>query len=56
MEVYCQLQISIVLSYITNQQFNNLRLSIDKIATKLNALNRSIIIRSSPETKDNKPG
>ena len=49
MEVYCQLQISVDLSYISIQQFDNLKLSIDKIANKLNALNRSIKIRSTSE-------
>lgn len=50
MEVYCQLQISVDLSYISTQQFDTLKLSIDKIANKLNALNRSIKIRSTSET------
>ena len=50
MEVYCQLQISVDLSYISVQQFDSLKLSIDKIANKLNALNRSIKSRSTSET------
>jgi len=47
MEVYCQLQISADLSYISTEQLDLLRLSIDKIANKLNALNRSIASRST---------
>ena len=47
MEVYCQIYISVDLSYITAQQFDDLKLSIDKIANKLNALNRSIAHRST---------
>jgi four helix bundle protein len=50
MEVYCQRQISVDLSYISTQQFDSLKLSIDKIANKLNALNRSIKSRSTSET------
>jgi len=50
MEVYCQLQISVDLSYITNEQSEVLKLSIDKIANKLNALNRSIKNRSIVES------
>jgi four helix bundle protein len=50
MEVYCQLQISVDLSYISVQQFDSLKLSIDKIANKLKALNRSIKSRSTSET------
>jgi|ERR1035437_797622 four helix bundle protein len=49
MEVYCQLQISIDLSYISSQQSDLLKLSIDKIANKLNALNRSIKNRSKTD-------
>ena len=47
MEVYCQVYISVDLLYITVQQFDDLKLSIDKIANKLNALNRSIAHRST---------
>ena len=46
MEVYCQIYISVDLLYITAQQFDDLKLSIDKIANKLNALNRNIAHRS----------
>lgn len=54
MEVYCQIQISTDLAYISNQQFDYLKLSIDKIANKLNALNRSIANRSV-NINDNNP-
>ena len=47
MEVYCQVYISVDLLYITAQQFDDLKSSIDKIANKLNALNRSIAHRST---------
>jgi len=47
MEVYCQIYISVDLLYITTQQFDELKSSIDKIANKLNALNRSIAHRST---------
>ena len=47
MEVYCQVYISVDLLYITVQQFDDLKSSIDKIANKLNALNRSIAHRST---------
>ena len=47
MEVYCQVYISVDLLYITAQQFDELKSSIDKIANKLNALNRSIAHRST---------
>ena len=47
MEVYCQIYISVDLLYITAQQFDDLKSSIDKIANKLNALNRSIAHRST---------
>ena len=36
MEVYCQVYISVDLLYITAQQFDDLKSSIDKIANKLN--------------------
>lgn len=55
MEVYCQIQISADLSYISDQQFDDLKLSIDKIANKLNALNRSIANRSANTLNDNNP-
>lgn len=42
MEVYCQLYISMDLFYITLEQFDNIKKEIDKIANKLNALNRSL--------------
>jgi len=45
-EVYCHVYISVDLLYITAQHFDDLKLSIDKIANKLNALNRSIAHRS----------
>ncbi|MDP4238550.1 MAG: four helix bundle protein [Bacteroidota bacterium] len=54
MEVYCQLLISVDLSYISVQQFDILKLTIDKIANKLNALNRSINNRTRPESENNK--
>jgi len=47
MEVYYQVYISVDLLYITAQQFDELKSSIDKIANKLNALNRSIAHRST---------
>ena len=47
MEVYCLVYISVDLLYITAQQFDDLKSSIDKIANKLNALNRSIAHRST---------
>ncbi len=49
MEVYCQIYISVDLLYITAQQFDELKSSIDKIANKLNALNRSIAHRSTSD-------
>ena len=42
MEVYCQLYIAYDLSYITKGQLAELKLSVDKISNKLNALIRSI--------------
>jgi len=47
MEVYCQVYISVDLLYITAQQFDELKLSIDNKTNKLNALNRSIAHRST---------
>ena len=46
MEVYCQIYISVDLLYITAQQFDELKLSIDNKTNKLNALNRNIAHRS----------
>ena len=46
MEVYCQVYISVDLLYITAQQFDELKLSIDNKTNKLNALNRNIAHRS----------
>ena len=42
MEVYCQLYIAMDLKYMTSEQFDNIKTDIDKIANKLNSLNRSI--------------
>jgi four helix bundle protein len=41
MELLAQLYVSLDLEYISNSQFDELKISIDKIANKLNALNRS---------------
>ena len=46
MEVYCQVYISVDLLYITAQQFDELKLSIDNKTNKLKALNRNIAHRS----------
>ena len=45
MEVYCQLYIAIDLKYITQDVFDQAKLQVDKIANKLNALNRSLVKR-----------
>lgn len=45
MEVYCQLYISVDLGYIISELFETIKTEIDKIANKLNALNRSLIKR-----------
>jgi S23 ribosomal protein. len=42
MEVCCQLYIAYDLTYITKEQLAELKLSVDKISNKLNALIRSI--------------
>jgi four helix bundle protein len=41
MEVYCQLFISVDLQYVNSDQFISLKIEIDKVATKLNALSKS---------------
>ena len=40
METYCQLCIALDLKYITENKFAEIKTTIDKIANKLNALNR----------------
>jgi four helix bundle protein len=45
MEVYCQLYIAVDLGYIISELFETIKTEIDKIANKLNALNRSLIKR-----------
>jgi len=52
MEVYCQLCVSVDLNYITIEQKENIKLNINKIANKLNALNRSLKERLTTETKN----
>lgn len=42
MEVYCQLCIALDLKYINQEQLNQYKDIIDKLANKLNALNRTI--------------
>ena len=41
METYCQLCITLDLNYVTNDKFLEIKILIDKISNKLNALNRS---------------
>lgn len=41
MEVYCQLYISVDLQYVSSDRFISLKIEIDKVATKLNALSKS---------------
>jgi len=41
METYCQLCIALDLNYVTNDKFLEIKILIDKISNKLNALNRS---------------
>lgn len=45
MEVYCQLYVAVDLGYITTEVFEKIKIDIDKIANKLNALNRSLLKR-----------
>lgn len=45
MEVYCQLYIAVDLGYLISELFETIKTEIDKIANKLNALNRSLIKR-----------
>ena len=45
MEVYCQLYITMDLDYLSSEIFGNTKEDIDKIANKLNALNRSLAKR-----------
>lgn len=45
MEVYCQLYIAVDLGYLISELFKTIKTEIDKIANKLNALNRSLIKR-----------
>jgi len=45
MEVYCQLCVSLDLGYITPDKLDSLKISIDEIANKLTALNRSLVKR-----------
>jgi len=42
METYCQLYLSLDLQYLSNNDFDEIKLEIDKISNKINALNRSI--------------
>ena len=42
METYCQLCIALDLCYIKVELMNEIKIEIDKIANKLNALNRAI--------------
>lgn len=50
MEVYCQLYIALDLNYIVTDKFEEIKLEIDKIANKLNALNRSFLKRLNNST------
>ena len=43
MELYCQLYVSVDLAYLTPNTFTLIRVEIDKIANKANALKRSFI-------------
>ncbi len=45
MEVYCQLYVAVDLEYMTAESFETIKQQIDKIANKLNALNRSLLER-----------
>lgn len=45
MEVYCQLYITMDLNYLSPEIFDKTKEDIDKIANKLNALNRSLAKR-----------
>ena len=56
METYCQICLSLDLAYINQDQFDNLKTQIDKIANKINGLSKSIKERlnnkqSNEETK-----
>jgi four helix bundle protein len=41
MEVYCQLYVALDLKYITIVHFQNVKISVNEISNKLNALNRA---------------
>ncbi len=41
MEVYCQLYVAFDLKYITLEHFQNVKISVNEISNKLNALNRA---------------
>lgn len=45
METCCQLYLSLDLGYITKEELDNVRLDIDKVSNKINALSKSIINR-----------
>lgn len=45
LETYCQLQIASDLNYITQENLDEIRIQINKIANKLSALKRSYSIR-----------
>ena len=42
-EVYCQLYIAVDLGYLITELFDSIKAEVDKIANKLNALNRSLL-------------
>lgn len=50
MEVYCQLYVAVDLEYLTFESFETIKIQIDKISNKLNALNRSLIKRLNAST------
>lgn len=45
MEVYCQLFLAVDLGYLSIEIFETIKADVDKIANKLNALNRSLLKR-----------
>lgn len=45
MEVYCQLFIAMDLNYLISELFETIKVEVNKIANKLNALTRSLIKR-----------
>ena len=49
-EVYCQLYIAVDLSYLITELFDTIKAEVDKIANKLNALNRSLLKRLNSST------